>query len=48
MCGNRENAKPFSKRQILNFPKLEEFVDNNFEFDVNGKKLSKRVENTVG
>ena len=28
--------------------KLKEFADDNFKFDENGKKLSKRVENTVG
>ena len=26
----------------------EEFADNNFKFDENGRKFSKRVENTVG
>ena len=26
----------------------EEFADNNFEFDKNGRNFSKRVENTVG
>ena len=26
----------------------EDFADNNFKFDENGRKLSKRVENTVG
>ena len=26
----------------------EEFADNNFKFDENGRKLSKRVENTEG
>ena len=36
------------KRQILDSSKLEEFADNNFEFDGNGRKSSKRVENTVG
>ena len=25
-----------------------EFADNNFKFDENGRKLSKRIENTVG
>ena len=30
------------------FSKLKEFADNNFKFDKNGRKLSKRVENTVG
>ena len=28
--------------------KLKEFADNNFKFDKNGRKLSKRVENTLG
>ena len=27
---------------------MKEFADNNFIFDENGRKLSKRVENTVG
>ena len=35
-------------RQILDSFKLKEFSDNNFKFDENGRKLSKRVENTVG
>ena len=35
--------------QATNFrlPK-QEFADDNFKFDENGRKLSKRVENTVG
>ena len=32
---------------MTNF-KLKEFADNNFKFVENGRKLSKRVENTVG
>ena len=28
--------------------KLKEFVDDNFEFDENGRKFCKSVENTVG
>ena len=28
--------------------KLKKFADDNFKFDENGRKLSKRVENTVG
>ena len=28
--------------------KLKEFADDNFKFDENGRKLSKRVENIVG
>ena len=40
--------EPFPKQQILDSSKLEEFADNNFKFDKNGRKLSKWVENTVG
>ena len=36
------------KRQIYDCSKLKEFADDNSEFDENGRKLSKRVENTVG
>ena len=38
----------FPKRQILDSFKLKEFADDNFNFDKNGKKFSKRVENTMG
>ena len=41
----------FPKREILGFPKLNEFADNNFEFDRNceiaGSSLN-GVENSVG
>ena len=40
--------KPITRRQILDSSKLKEFADNNFKFDENGRKLSKRVENTEG
>ena len=33
---------------ISDSSKLKEFADDNFKFDGNGRKLSKRVENTVG
>ena len=33
---------------VLDSFKLKEFADNNFKFDENGSKLSKRVENIVG
>ena len=33
---------------MLDPSKLKEFADDNFKFDENGRKLSKRVENTVG
>ena len=32
---------------MLDASKLKEFADDNFEFDENGRELSKRVENTV-
>ena len=32
----------------LDSSNLKEFADHNFKFDENGRKLSKRVENTVG
>ena len=38
----------FPKRQILDYYKLKEFADDNFKFDINGRKFSKGVENTVG
>ena len=41
-------VKPITRRQILDSSKLKEFADDNFKFDENGRKLSKRVENTVG
>ena len=41
-------ANPFPNDKILNSSKLKEFADDNFEFNDNGRKFSKRVENTVG
>ena len=43
---NRANPLPDDK--ILDSSKLKEFADDSFKFDENGKKLSKRVENTLG
>ena len=40
--------KPITRRQILDSSKLKEFADDNSKFDENGRKLCKRVENTVG
>ena len=37
-----------SQWQILDTSKPKELVDENFKFDENGGKFSKRVENTVG
>ena len=39
---------PFPKQQILDTSKLKEFADDNFEFNENGRKLSRWVENMVG
>ena len=38
----------FPKRQILDSSELKELADDNFEFDENGRKYTKQVENTVG
>ena len=43
MCG-----KELTLSQTTNFRNLKVFPDENFKFGENGKKLSKRVENTVG
>ena len=40
--------KPFPKRLILDSSKLKDFADDNFEFDENGRKFSRTVENTMG
>ena len=40
------NALPITRRQILDSSKLKEFADVNFKFNENGRKLSKRIENT--
>ena len=39
---------PFYKQQILDSSKVKEFADDNFEFDGNGRKSFKEVENTAG
>ena len=43
-----KNQGLFARRQILDSFKLKEFADDSFKFDENGRKLFKRVENTVG
>ena len=40
--------EPFSKRHILDSSKLKDFADDYFKFEENGRKFSKRVENTIG
>ena len=47
------NPLPLTLSQTANFrlfqkKKKNEFADHNFEFDENSRKVSKRVENTVG
>ena len=44
----RYSINPLPDKKFLDSSKLKEFADNNFKFDENGRKLSKRVENTVG
>ena len=39
---------PFPYDKILDWSKMKEFADDNFEPDENRGKFSKRVENTVG
>ena len=40
--------KPFPKQEVLDFSKLREFADDNFEFNEIGRKFFKLVENTGG
>ena len=42
------NPLLFPKQQNLDSFKLKEFANKIFEFDENGRKFSKQVENTVG
>ena len=42
------DGKPFPKRQILDSSNQKDYADDNFKFDENGTKFSKRIENTVG
>ena len=43
----RSTVSPFCKLQILDSSRLKKFADNIFNFDENGKKFSKLVENTL-
>ena len=47
-CCHMVKSYPFPKRQILDSSKLKLFADNNINFDENGKKFPKRIEDTVG
>ena len=41
-----EKVLSLSQTTNLIYSKLKEFTDNNFDFDENGRKLSKWIENT--
>ena len=43
----KTSSSPFPKQQNLNSANLNKFADDNLKFDENGRKFSKRVENTV-
>ena len=40
--------KSSPKRQVLDSSKFTQFADEKYKFDENGRKFSKRVENTLG
>ena len=43
-----KDINPIPDDKILDWSKLKEFADDNFKFDGNSRKFSKRVENNVG
>ena len=45
---SRVKLNPFPNEKKNRLFQTEEFADDNFKFDENSKKFSKRVENTVG
>ena len=45
---NWNPINPLPDVKFLDSSKLKKFADDNFKFDENGRKLSERVENTVG
>ena len=47
-CKGFNLLKSLPDDKVLDSSRLKEFADDNFKFDENGRKLSKRVENTVG
>ena len=46
--GNLEHIIPLPDDRILDRSNLKQSADDNFKFDENSRKFSKRVENTVG
>ena len=45
---SRRCINPLPDNKILDWSKLKQSADDNFEFDVNSRKFSKLVENAVG
>ena len=45
---SNEHFNPLPDDKILDWSKLKQSADDNFKFDENSRKFSKRVENTVG
>ena len=44
----KSSFNPLPDNKILDWSELKQSADDNFEFDVNSRKFSKLVENTVG
>ena len=42
-----DGINPLPNNKTLDLSKLKEFAEENFEFDKNGRKFSKRAENIV-
>ena len=42
-----DGINPLPNNKILDLSKLKEFAEENFEFDKNGRKFSKRAENIL-
>ena len=43
-----ESVNPLPDDKMLDWSKMKQSADDNFEFDVNSRKFTKLVENTVG
>ena len=48
MAERKMMINPFPIKEILDSSKLKDFAVYNFNFDDNGRKFSKQVENTIG
>ena len=47
-CFSEIGINPLPDNKILDWSKLKQFADGNYKLYENGRKFSKRVENTVG